>query len=841
MTIEKVAQVVLEDAEALDDVERMVQFLLPSDLGPERLLAHLLAHLSVGSYNYLHLIISICFLQNRTRFLSLLFRLELKLAVFQDKIAPAGNSVSMEQRSTLTDLPLDILVLITPYLDTKSFLALCSTCKAFYHPEVRLDPSYWRNATRWKFRVRNRPMVQNDGLHWQRLYKRMLTQSRVFTWGQNTRGCLGHPRPAQGRVVSLMPHASWPKEIDRPDYLGITADLQCGGWSTIILNDRGQIFIVGTMNGEILRRPVSNLSLNPLKYPHGFDSLQKHTAIRQFSAGRQHLLGLSDSGRIWQWIDETLAGVHVKFHNMDYFEGDEVESWPRERHDSLGRVRNVVAGWNRSSAYVTGTGIVTWDLPAHDHQEDIELDTVIVQDWLAVPRTNYVRPYGSAREPDNSAQKMGEDVGVVTNWILLECHTVFCTDIGKVFAIPHQWQLESGFIFDSIELCELQSLSKEDSTPGVIDIQGSFRKFGIFKRNGEVLIVNDDYLSAACQQATRVQSGAQLPPVVKIPALQNNGVIQLAFGDYHYHALHSNGSITSYGTEPQSSGALGLGGWVQDGFSRHLTSLSQEMMQGNLRGFHVERFNLDRSLLPYAYYRGRQVWFQPEKKKWLDYLASGGFDSEEAKERLKMCSWNLAVRGQLSEWIEQQGRAWDQKPENKQKDEDGLGAYFALGVTAAGWHSGALVLVNDDLVNAIADSVTVDDPEFTHTDLPTPNLPGPSGEEAAHRNIAERMLSLVNQGLHSVLGLPTAENNPYHETTLDPKSPEALIRPRQGKKYVWAETAFPRLMLPNNTEMPGEIPISEWIEKPPEWKLKFLGPDSTSEVFGVRGWRITGD
>lgn len=708
----------------------------------------------------------------------------------------------METRSNLTDLPLDILVLITPYLDAKSFLALCSTCKALYHPEVRLDPSYWRYATRSKFRVRNRPVVQNDGLLWQRLYKRMLTQSRVFTWGQNTRGCLGHPLTKNPR------HASWPKEIDGRDDLGVIADLQCGGWSTSILNDRGEIFTVGAMNGNI-RPQIPNLSLHPLNYPRGYG----FDAIRQFSAGRQHLLGLSDSGRIWQWSDEKQPGVHVKFHNMDCFEGRVAHSKARDRHELLGRVRNVVAGWNRSSAYITGTGIVTWDLPTHEHQEDIELDTVIVQDWLTIPRTDYIRPYGAEREPNDTTRKLGEEVGEVANWILLERHIVFCTDIGKVFATPLHWERESGFIFDSIELHELQSLSEEDNTPGVTDVQGSFRKFAVFKRNGEVLIANDEYLSAACGQATGVRFDPQLPPVVKIPAVQNSGVIQLAFGDYHYHALHSDGSITSYGTEPQCSGALGLGGWVQEVFGPRPTGLSPEVMGGYLRGLHVDRFNLDRELLPHAYYRGRQIWFQPEKKKWLDYLAGGGADLEEAMARLEICSQNPSVRGQVSEWIEQQGRAWDHKPEVKQKNEDGLGAYFALSVAAAGWHSGALVLVNDDLVNAIADRVTIDDPQSAH-----------AGWGPAQRDIVGSTLSLVNQGLRSILGLPTGEeNNAQYEAIPDPESPEALIRPRQGKKYIWAETSFPRLMLQNNVEMPGEIPISEWLEKPPEWKPEFLG------------------
>ena len=46
---------------------------------------------------------------------------------------------------------LDILVLIFPYLDAKSFLALCSTCTALQQPSIRLDPTYWSHQTRSTF------------------------------------------------------------------------------------------------------------------------------------------------------------------------------------------------------------------------------------------------------------------------------------------------------------------------------------------------------------------------------------------------------------------------------------------------------------------------------------------------------------------------------------------------------------------------------------------------------------------------------------------------------------------------------------------------------------------
>jgi SCF-associated factor 1 len=146
--------------------------------------------------------------------------------------------------SCITDLPLDILVLIFPYLDAKSFLALCSTCKAFHQPSIRLDAAYWSYQTRTTFRVPNQPVVQHDGVRWQKMYRRMLTQSRVFTWGSNSHNRLGHgyeegehdssrlPRMARmvrpGRRRFFNASCSFPTEMERTRGLGVIADMQCG-------------------------------------------------------------------------------------------------------------------------------------------------------------------------------------------------------------------------------------------------------------------------------------------------------------------------------------------------------------------------------------------------------------------------------------------------------------------------------------------------------------------------------------------------------------------------------------------------------------------------------------
>jgi SCF-associated factor 1 len=139
--------------------------------------------------------------------------------------------------SSLTDLPLDILVLVFPYLDAKSFLALCSTCKALNQDSIRLDPAYWSYATQTAFRVPNQPVVKHDGARWQKMYRRMLTQSHVFTWGSNVNGRLGHSyaphtpqerHPPGRRRLIHNAHCSFPTEMENTMDLGIIADMQCG-------------------------------------------------------------------------------------------------------------------------------------------------------------------------------------------------------------------------------------------------------------------------------------------------------------------------------------------------------------------------------------------------------------------------------------------------------------------------------------------------------------------------------------------------------------------------------------------------------------------------------------
>ncbi|KAJ0123270.1 regulator of chromosome condensation rcc1 [Diaporthe amygdali] len=594
--------------------------------------------------------------------------------------------------SSLTDLPLDILVLIFPYLDPKSFLALCSTCKALQQPSICLDPTYWRLATRSTFRVPNQPVVANDGTRWQKMYRRLLTQSRVFTWGSNGSTRLGHSYAADTHSLGMPPivrrglsdrlrrqnrgTCGFPTEMEDTRSLGVIADMQCGGWSTTLLTSEGSLYTAGVLNGQ--RFMHSPDGLQKLSFPAGpgptsssaeTQQNESITAIRQFSAGRSHILALSDSGRIWSWQDAKQPALHVNFAGLGI---NELSPACLDHPSSgYGLVKQVNAGWSRSSAYVQGVGIVVWDPiePQPPHADD-ETHTVLVSQYAEVPKTGYKRVKDTHGESEFE-KALGAAVGSLLNYIILEHFVVFVTDIGKVFCARFG---ENNSVDDVLEL---QQLRNEKGSP--LDVQGSFRRFAVF-RNNEVITTDQEYLEACWNARHTDPEQADIRGLRKIAALQHNDIIQIAFGDYHFLALHSNGKITSYGAEPNACGALGLG--------------DETSMAGHSRGVVYEGFSRQGKLLPHAYTHGRQVWFDERKKDWLYHIVYGRLDPDESQERRALFKHDRNVQGEVSEWIEQEARAWDQGEE-----EDGLGAYFALGVSAAGWHSGALVLVNDELVN----------------------------------------------------------------------------------------------------------------------------------------------
>ena len=748
----------------------------------------------------------------------------------------------MATPTNLLDLPVDILHLIIPYLDAPTFLSFTSTCTALHSPEFLNDSHYWSTLTRTTFRVPNQPAAQTDGVRWQKLYKRLRTQSRIYTWGNNEKGCLGHsydptgllPGIRRGNALRRRQHVSWPAEMQGTSGLGVVSDVQCGGWSTTMLTAKGALYTVGAIDGAQMNRPpfmqTAKMQPTPLRYPPGFAQAHERydasTAVRQFSAGRAHVLGLSDSGRIWSWQNIEQAALHVKFMHHD----------TKEQGQSSGRgtVHRVVAGWNKSAALIEGAGIVVWD-PLQRGQDETEIeDAALVLESAIVPNTGFRRSKtshnGRSTSGGPSALSLDTTIGEVLDFVLLESVVLFSTSLGKAFVAQIVWNNDTQRIDEPIELCLSEPVGENDAVP-VTDsdvpfatsVQGSFRSCAIFTSSGAVLTTDQDRLMDVLLART-----TEAPLFKRIPALQNRGVISVAFGDYHYHALHSSGHITSYGNEPQACGALGLGGHGDP--------------EGRLRGIRYQGMGGDGRLLPHAYSgSGRRVWFEEEKRDWIKYLTHGGVDPAEAAERMRMTLGSPDVRcqGEVSEWIEQEGRDWEAKFAKLEAgdgvDDDGLGAYFALSVTAAGWHSGALVLVNEELAEKVRKGCEVRDPSLApesaaeaHPEGSPALIPTPTSQPPANPGLLSWATATALDYSRWFLGI-APYNSPAASSATPVSTPprtsvatrtveSQLIHtrrnygdsPRPGYKYAWAQDHFPRLRLSDGVEMPGTVEFDEW-------------------------------
>ncbi|TIA38119.1 hypothetical protein D6C78_04221 [Aureobasidium pullulans] len=712
----------------------------------------------------------------------------------------------------LLDLPVDILYLIFPHLDVTSFVALTSTCTALHQPDIAQYAPYWSSAARSTFRVPNQPVVENDGVRWQRMYRRLLTESRCFTWGNNDRTCLGHghqqhmgspfgrggigPAGRRRPIVRARQHVSWPTEMEGVEKLGIIADMQCGGWSTNLLTSKGGLYGVGVMDGQALNQPAKP-NPSPLRYPAGLphpnERYEPASAIKQFSAGRCHVLALSDAGYIWSWSHMNMPALQVKFLN--------VELTVRENHSSLtpGYVKKVVAGWSKSAALIVGSGIVVWEpIKRNARQPEGEEDAVLVMETAICPGTDFQRSVTSF-EPSPASI----DIGEVQNFVCLEEYILFNTHLGKVYAASIVWNAQSKTVSDVREV----PLETDGETKFATDVQGSFRSFAIFTNDGTVYTGDlGEHLHGLFRTTMR--------PLDRIHALQQTQVISIAFGDYHFHALHAPGYVTSYGTEPQSCGSLGLGGHGNP--------------EGQIRGLRYQGVSGDGRLVPHASLHGRRIWFEKEKQKWIAFITSGGRDPEEAKERMRMLS-EVNVQGEVSEWFEQEGNAWEQRfgGDNTQSEDD-LGTYFALSVTAAGWHSGALVLVNENKANKIREACLQNPVEAPEGETAMGEKASGREEQVDNRGFLNRAFDYAGDIINWFNGSPRTDTE--GPDFRDPNNPDAFVNPQNhgavaedGRAYVWSQDSFPRLRLANGQEMPGEVEFSEWRLGRPEWQGRVEG------------------
>ena len=167
----------------------------------------------------------------------------------------------------------------------------------------------------------------------------------------------------------------------------------------------------------------------------------------------------------------------------------------------------------------------------------------------------------------------------------------------------------------------------------------------------------------------------------------------------------------------------------------------------------------------------------------------------------------------MGRYYEREGARW----EHGVTKESEMGAYFALKVAAAGWHSAALVLVDDDKAEAARNSHIV-----------RPPSPAVSARSVDTQGFAYEVIDSPGEqlviGIQSVgrwvwdvgrwfLGLTArdeARNGEAGGKEREGRSLGEREREAQGIVYEWSREHFPRLRMEGGEAMPGEIEVMEW-------------------------------
>ena len=473
--------------------------------------------------------------------------------------------------------------------------------------------------------------------------------------------------------------------------------------------------------------------------------------------------------------------------------------------------------------YVQDVGLVYWssdsdsDLLRGGRQQALEVADAILIDTVTIPDTGYRRKR-SNRSIDESP---GVLLGQVTHYVVLEAHIVFTTDLNKVFSYATSFPMSTVPRPEPVELTSFYSTSS-DQPFEIRDLQGTFCNFAIFTRSGVISTGSRELLETFHRRAAECAletSPEPFPQPTTIPSLQSREIISLAFGDHHLHALDGDGTVTSLGTECQHCGAFGLGSDRESVY----------------RGVHSSRQRWGDGRLPRETETLRTIWFEPLMEKWLDHVI-GKSEIPESESHAR----GELIRNQdpdgieaMGDYFEKEGRKW----EHGVTQDGEMRGHFVLKVAAAGWHSAALVLVDDEKVkqaranhiktprsaqqnqNTDNDVDYAYNPSVEHTRKSGPpslasneTIDSPS-EQLAHAvtdacswlwNLGRRFLGLVRRDeLRNKAGNPAAAaaSTDATEGTSNGDAAE--------QRYTWEDDVLPRLRMRTGEIMPGTIEVTD--------------------------------
>lgn len=448
----------------------------------------------------------------------------------------------------LSDLPIEVLLdNLLPWLAIPDLIHLGQTDHFF----ARLcdDETFWKRKLEEDFNFTDERTARISG--WKRLY-RGLRNPKTYVWGDPSKGRLGlKPKKIPN---STLHDAPYPVELQIESGARIVS-LSAAGWAFFALDSTGSVYVWGTLNGTSYALQHDGYS-EPAKPAHTPLKLDMPSPTRNISCGRLHATTLDDQHHVWTFLswgrpfrldtptldatslDSTPALVESgwNFSSVLTKSGDVYVWWP-----FTAPLKDVIAARSAAmdaadlKAYATEGGVIpcsTWEL----REEPTRLPPL--------PRLPELL-LGSA-----------EPVKLV-KLAALESRLIGLTNHGHVLSIfvesgvavrSERWEYLPNFSeIDKVQQhpAYVSSQLKPPESLRISHISAQFKTFVAYSLGSSSVILLGSH-----------ETHADSNPVI-LPALQNNDVISVVLGDYHFGALTSTGKLLTWGE--YSRGALGLG------------------------------------------------------------------------------------------------------------------------------------------------------------------------------------------------------------------------------------------------------------------------------------------
>ncbi|KAI5809173.1 regulator of chromosome condensation 1/beta-lactamase-inhibitor protein II [Pyronema omphalodes] len=402
----------------------------------------------------------------------------------------------------ISNLPNELKLRIVKYAGWKAATQLSAVSK--HWKIVSNDAVFWKAAVQDNFHV-HIDRCAKDG-DWQGAFKTLAT-GRLFGWGQDAQLLFSDDGRRLIRNKKL--NSYFPREVEDKRCQGVV-DIQSGASSVSVLTLSGAVLISGSLDGAAA---WSSRKPRAIQFP------APNERILQISAGQNHLLALSASGRIWSVRGSfpTCQPAVIQFLAPKGVINNPICS-------------KVVAGRTFSGALIDNHGLFLWldgaqsnqPRPTRSHYKDADIPIGSV-DVLRIPF--FVDVFGDASHEDRVVDfAIGEDL------------VMLVTSSGRVFALDLPMQLVN--------------ILAPRGSPKIDRVEGKFREFAVFNSNGFVYLLNADnikgqfdrYIGHSSFGTSKILTGKATPDFIE-EFIYNNEIVDISFGDGHAVALSDTGKV----------------------------------------------------------------------------------------------------------------------------------------------------------------------------------------------------------------------------------------------------------------------------------------------------------